>query len=357
MRYALLLLLLTSCSYKFPTPYRGVVPTSKRPGNESTTTALRFNAPGFFPLDTFDGYPDSRVIGYKLPEDTVNDAFFKNQMQGQEPFGYSKGVLYPGQVWVSVDKFIDETEITNLNWAEYLYYLRRDSSQTIFNAMRPDDAKLPRPDYFENPFFRFYPIVGITYEQAEAYCRWRTTVVNELNRIRMTRTGIVPPRKFILEFRLPSEAEWETYAGCGNDLTKYEQGVIFTESQVKVSPKAGNYLKIKNNLAESTDKIKADIKDFNKRKQKIVMFNVDRKNVPYFLVNQTPYYVFDLPINNYGLYNMIGNVAELVKEKGILKGGSYRDKITDISIKKKQEYEGASPTVGFRAVCQIKYIE
>jgi len=46
-----------------------------------------------------------------------------------------------------------------------------------------------------------------------------------------------------------------------------------------------------------------------------------------------------------------------VKEKGITKGGSYRDKIDDCSIDKKGEYIGASPTVGFRAVCKIKYGE
>jgi len=50
-------------------------------------------------------------------------------------------------------------------------------------------------------------------------------------------------------------------------------------------------------------------------------------------------------------------VSELVKEKGIIKGGSYQDKLKDCSIDKKGKYTGASPTVGFRTVCEIKYVE
>ena len=93
------------------------------------------------------------------------------------------------------------------------------------------------------------------------------------------------------------------------------------------------------------------------KKDRLVMFNVDRDNAPYFLMNKTPFYVFDLPTNSYGINNIIGNVTEMVKEKGIAKGGSYRSKLEDCSIDKRVEYVGASPTVGFRAVCEVKYVE
>jgi len=297
------------------------------------------------------------VIGYKLPKDTVNSAFFQNEMQGLVPFGYGRGVLYPGTVWVSVGKLIDEIEITNLHWTEFLHYIRRDSLESVFNKMLPDNEQLPRPDYLTNPFFRFYPVVGITYEQAEAYCQWRTNIVNELNKRYMMTKGIIPPKRFTIEFRLPTEKEWETYAACGIDISKHPHGVKYVDSEIKVNPKAANYLKFKSELTQSTSQIRKDIKEFNKNREKLIMFNIDRDNAPYFLNNKTPFYVFDLPINNYGLYNMIGNVAELVKEKGITKGGSYRDKINDCSIEKKGQYIGASPTVGFRTVCEIKHGE
>lgn len=359
MRQLFLLFMLTSCSYKFPAPYRGALPTSTNPGAVSTSTSLPFNDinSNSFIISKHDGYLDSKVIGYKLPKDTVNGAFFQNEMQGIVPFGYGKGVLYPGTVWVSVGKLIDEAEITNLHWAEFLYYVRRDLSESDYTRMLPNFNQLPRPDYFTNPFFRFYPVVGITYEQAEAYCQWRTHIVNELNKRQMNAKGIIPPKKFTLEFRLPTEKEWETYAACGIDITKHPRGVKYIESEIKVNPNAANYLKFKNELSQSTSQIRHDIKEFNKKKERLIMFNIDRVEAPYFLINKTPFYVFDLPINNYGLYNMTGNVAELVKEKGITKGGSYRDKIDDCSIDKKGEYIGASPTVGFRTVCEIKYFE
>jgi formylglycine-generating enzyme required for sulfatase activity len=359
MRQLFLLLILTSCSYKFPTPYRGALPTSTKPGAVSTSTSLSLddlNSDSSI-VYKFDGYLDSKVVGYKLRDDTVNSVFFKNEMQGLVPFGYGKGVLYPGVVWVSVDKLIDEIEITNLHWTEFLYHIKRDSSAIVFNKMLPDITQLPRQDYFNNPFFRFYPVVGITHEQAAVYCLWRTQVVNELNKTHMIAKGMIPPKKFILEFRLPTEKEWETFAACGINVNKHPHGVKFIDAEIKVNPKAASYLKIKNELSQSASQIRNDIKTFNKKKERLVLFNVDRENAPYFLTNKTPFYVFDLPINNLGLYNMVGNVSELVKEKGIVKGGSYRDNLKDCSIDKKGEYTGASPTVGFRTVCEIKYVE
>src|SRR5687768_15940643 len=133
MRQLFLLLILTSCSYKFPT-YRGGFPTSAHPGAVSTATALSLddlNSDSSI-VYKFDGHWDSKVIAYKIPDDTVNKAFFKNEMGESPPFGYAKEDLYPGPVWVIVDKLLDEIEITNLHWMEFLYHMKRDSSKAIF---------------------------------------------------------------------------------------------------------------------------------------------------------------------------------------------------------------------------------
>lgn len=261
------------------------------------------------------------------------------------------------QVVASTNKLMDEVEITNLHWAEFLYYIKRDSSDLLFQQMEPTNSKLPREDYFTNPFFRFYPVVGITYEQAVTYCKWRSDIVNRNNEIEIKSNGLQPPKKFILEFRLPSETEWETYAACGIDLDTYPYGRKFTMAEIKVKYKSASYLKQKNGLKKPIKEIARDIKEFNKSRTKIIMFNVDRENEPYFLNGSTPFYVFDLPINNLGLYNMIGNVSELVNEKGITKGGSYKDKLSDCKIADKGIYTGAAPTVGFRTICEIKIQE
>lgn len=93
---------------------------------------------------------------------------------------------------VTVSSFyMDKYEITNLNWNEYLHWL-----DVVFGTTAPELVKAAQPDhdvwlnelayndpyvqnYFDHPAFSFYPIVGVTWEQADAYCRWRTDRVNE----------------------------------------------------------------------------------------------------------------------------------------------------------------------------------
>ena len=57
--------------------------------------------------------------------------------------------------------------------------------------------------------------------------------------------------------------------------------------------------------------------------------------------------------NAYGIYNMAGNVAELVADKDYTKGGSYNSQPDKITIASTEEYGGPAgprPTVGFRPV-------
>lgn len=54
--------------------------------------------------------------------------------------------------------------------------------------------------------------------------------------------------------------------------------------------------------------------------------------------------------NDWGLYNMSGNVAEMISEKGIAMGGSWHDTGYDVRTESAQSYTDASPLIGFRPV-------
>ena len=170
---------------------------------------------------------------------------------------------------VSVSSFyMDETEVKNLDWLEYLYWLSR-----VYGADYPEVVKKARPDtlvwrdklaynepfveyYLRHPAYRDYPVVGVSWLQANDYCLWRTDRVNEMILVREgilkfdpnqqneenfnteaylagqyeglvkndlqdlnpngtgTRKVRVEDGIFLPKYRLPTEAEWE-YAALG----------------------------------------------------------------------------------------------------------------------------------------------
>ena len=56
--------------------------------------------------------------------------------------------------------------------------------------------------------------------------------------------------------------------------------------------------------------------------------------------------------NTYGIYNILGNVAEMIAEKGIAKGGSWKNSMEEVSVEKDFTYEGPTDWLGFRCVCE-----
>jgi hypothetical protein len=57
--------------------------------------------------------------------------------------------------------------------------------------------------------------------------------------------------------------------------------------------------------------------------------------------------------NTFGLFNMSGNVAEMVDEKGVAKGGSFNDLPYQVMIKSERNYAKTSADIGFRIAMKI----
>jgi gliding motility-associated lipoprotein GldJ len=90
--------------------------------------------------------------------------------------------------------FIDQTEVANVHYREYIYWLQNTfSGDTAILAKALPDTLAWREElaynepfvdyYFRYPAYNYYPVVGVSWLQAHDFCIWRTDRVNELNLI------------------------------------------------------------------------------------------------------------------------------------------------------------------------------
>ncbi len=189
-------------------------------------------------------------------------------------------------------------------------------------------------DYFHHQSYGDYPVVGVTWDQANAFCNWRTKKKNSYLKTKRNVT-LVP------DFRLPTEAEWEYAARGGLEFATYPWGSGSTTSDrgcflANFKPVRGNY---------SVDG---------------ALYTVEAKSY-------NP--------NDYGLYNMAGNVAEWTStaynsssyymastmnpnvqdrknKRKIIRGGSWKDVAYYLEVASRDfEYgDTARSFIGFRTV-------
>jgi len=100
----------------------------------------------------------------------------------------------PSRVTVS-SFYIDQTEITNFHWCEYMYWISRayETYPIVGKNVLPDTNSWRTPlgfsekfveYYLRHPAYRDYPVVGVSWLQASDYCKWRTDRANEYILIR-----------------------------------------------------------------------------------------------------------------------------------------------------------------------------
>ncbi|WP_305020579.1 formylglycine-generating enzyme family protein [Hymenobacter cheonanensis] len=256
----------------------------------------------------------------------------------------------PGAVWVdNANAWLDEAEISNQEWRQY--ELQQVKAGVPAAALAPSAAAQPVPDYYTNRFYTYYPVVGISYEQAQAFCKWRSQVVTALlnQRNHVALADSLNPAYVRCRYRLPTEREWEAAAAL---QSKLPFGTACPTLPVQLVPAAAAYLRQRSGSTKPVAEIQADIIAYNKTRPTLAVITCARE-APYFLRSQTPGYVYQRPVNYYGLYQLLGNAAELVQEKGVTKGGSYRDALSDCRIAARGTYAGPAPHIGFRAAATV----
>lgn len=117
----------------------------------------------------------------------------------------------------------------------YIVNIYPDTTCWINDFQNSDNETYMRL-YFSHPNYSNYPVVGVNWEQANAFCNWRTDFLLR---------GLGASAKYIQRYRLPTEAEWE-YAARGkngNELPWENEGVKSEEGcfYANFKPDKGNY--------------------------------------------------------------------------------------------------------------------
>jgi formylglycine-generating enzyme required for sulfatase activity len=259
---------------------------------------------------------------------------------------------------VTVSSFyLDQTEITNFHWCEYMYWISRayESYPVVGKNVLPDTNSWRTPlgfsekyveYYLRHPAYRDYPVVGVSWLQASDYCKWRTDRVNEYiliregildfnieqrddatfnteaylsgqyeekviqnlddldprnaqgkdlgTRIVRQEDGILLPR-----YRLPTEAEWEfaSYGLVGNLM-----GGTENISERRIYPWNGHW--VRNDEQQFMGTIRANFVRGKGDYMGVAGHLNDAADVTAPVESYWP--------NDYGLYNMAGNVSEWV---------------------------------------------
>ncbi|GLU56279.1 hypothetical protein Dfri01_57400 [Dyadobacter frigoris] len=318
----IVLLAATSCSKKKR-------PTSLKPGKSSSKTGLAYNGKDGYQVKQYKALPAGPDLVYieggrftmgSLEEDVMN--------RRDNP-----------KRTVSIQSFyMDQTEVANVHYLEYLNAVQKDSSEEFYSKALPDTAvwfnELSFNDsyvtmYLRHPGFRLYPVVGVSWVQANDYCAWRTAAVSKSNtaignkagqkkkgfaigkkkkaanaaeaeavasaeptQLRIESGYVMPP------YRLPTEAEFE-YAAIAMIGTQYADE---NQSNQRIYPWDGSTMRQPRG-----------------RKQGTMLANFKRGPGDYAgiagksndgaIITQE---IRSYPANDNGLYDMAGNVSEWV---------------------------------------------
>lgn len=291
--------IMSSCS-------SGGNPTSVTPGGASTVTGMAYNEEDGFQVNPYQGQPQGPNLVFIEGGRTVLGSFEEDLLKTQDNIERT----------VTVASFyMDETEIANIHWLEYMFYIKRDSSEEFFQSALPDTLvwqnQLAYNDpyvdhYLRYPGFRYFPVVGITWTQCNDFANWRTAVVNKKlaedagvevpeggdGRIPLE-SGVVLPN-----YRLPSEAEWEYAAQAliGN------QWLDENQTHKRLYPWDGHALR--NPYGNQMGMFLANFK----RGRGDYAGIAGKLNDGAMITD----YIYNYPPNDFGLYNMAGNVNEWV---------------------------------------------
>ena len=189
-------------------------------------------------------------------------------------------------------------------------------------------------DYFWHDAYSDYPVVGVTWHQAKAFCEWRTLTKNSYQKTRKKKS-LVP------NFRLPTEAEWEYAARGGLQSSMYPWGGPYTKNDrgcfmANFKPMRGDYA-----VDQALYTVEANAYDPNGYN----LYNMSG-NVAEWVDSSYEPEAYDFSIT------MNPNVNNMTNNKKVIRGGSWKDVKYFLQVSSR-DYEYADQPrsyIGFRTV-------
>ncbi len=198
-------------------------------------------------------------------DEEVNQILKEMYYQGDEKFWGRKQLdtrkLIYEYYWVDYKQAANKSNRYNFKKKEYEGYVINQQGERVEIESRADfiirDKVNVYPDtlcwiadftysynepwtktYFSHPAYDNYPVVGVNWKQANAFCIWRTNLLNSA----LVKRG----NKFVHDYRLPLEAEWEKAARGGLQRAKYPWGGPYARNRqgcvlANFKPLRGNY--------------------------------------------------------------------------------------------------------------------
>lgn len=194
--------------------------------------------------------------------------------------------------------------------------------------------------YFWHPGFDDYPVVGVTWEQAKAFCNWRTKLQSDF----LSAKG----EPELQAYRLPTETEWEYAARGGKEFSMYPWGGYYTRDDEGVflanfKPLRGNYVEdggIATMKVGSYDPNEYGIYDMSGNVAEWTSAAFDEAGYNYYG-----------DLNPNFEYNALPDDPPVMKRK-VVRGGSWKDISSYVQVSSRSfEYQDTTKSfIGFRCV-------